>query len=125
MGERYGDHVGPSHLINDRQQRAGENAVIVSHPSDQVGKDHPVHHAVRVVRHNDHRPLFRNTVQLVLGRLQFDPHDIKCRTPEGLPLWRALLLKLAYKSQNGQATGQHFDRAYESSFFRITKSRRV
>ena len=125
MRERHRDHIAAGHLVDGSQQRAGQDAVVGAHAADQIAKDHPVDHAVRMVRHDDHRPLFRDTVKLNLRCRQLDPHDIQAGAPEGLALGGTLAFEFADQAQDRQLAGKGLHDAYERRFPRVVKGRRI
>mmetsp|Transcript_22648 Transcript_22648/g.37142 ORF Transcript_22648/g.37142 Transcript_22648/m.37142 type:complete len:223 (-) Transcript_22648:4605-5273(-) len=125
VGKRHRDHVTARDLIDRRQKRPGQDAVIGAHAPNQIGKDHAVDHPVRVVGDNYDGAFLGNTIQLRLGCGKVDPHHIQASTPERLALWRTLTLKLADQAENGQLASQRFHHPDERGFPRVFKGRSI
>ena len=121
MGERHRDHIAACHIIDGRQQRARQNSIIWPHPTNQIGKDHPVNHSMRMIGDNNDRTFFWNALELFIRRQQVNAHNVQTGPPESLPTRCSRTFKLADQTNNGQLSRERFNDADKESFPRILK----
>ena len=84
MRERHRDHERACHFVQPGKDRPRQDAIILAHTPNQVGKDHPIHHAVRMVCNDHNRPILGDAGDLLFGGCQRNAHDIQRPTPESL-----------------------------------------
>ena len=126
MRKRHRDHEGGRGFVQARQNRAGQNTVIFTHTADQFRQDHPINHAMRVVRNHDNGAFFGDIRQLFIRRGQVDAHHIKSTLPEPLPTVIAVLtLKAAHHAQDGDFAREPLNHADRCGGPRIVKRVRI
>ena len=125
MWERHWDHIAGRVFVDTRQQEQRQDSGIITHPANEISKDHAVHQPVRVIGHKDHRTRFGNACKLIGGGQQVNPHDIQRSPPKSPPFNRAFLFKATDKARDTDFSGQKLNNADGVALYQIIKRVRI
>ncbi len=120
MGKWHRDHE-LFDFTYTRQQGPRENTVVRAHTTNQLGQNHPVHQAMRMVRNNNHRTRFGDMRDLFIRCLKLNTHMKQSLRPERLPVRSAIAFKTTHQADQRDLSGEPFHHANGVGLPRICK----